>query len=139
MASIFFKTNGDPEKMSTRYAANEGGGFHNVTGGLTGKQAQEAGRTHVNLGTNTINQTDHMEREFKRMADPVAKALHKASPTKAQFEYGRPSHWNLDEATTATFTADRPHGIPVGSRESFKGGEVEAINNTQVKAYIRIK
>lgn len=96
------------------------------------------GRTHISLGTNVINQTDHLEREFKRMADPVGKALGKVSPTGARFNYGQPSSWNLRESTETVFTANKAHGMPVGWRETFGGGDVEVINATQVKAYIRI-
>lgn len=123
----------------------EGGVSDDADIGLTNRMFQEDhaaklkaqgrgnGRTHVSLGTNTINQTDHMEREFREMAEPVAKALHKTSPTRAHFEYGRPSHWNLNEMTTTTFTADKPHGMPTGYRESVRGGVIEVTSNREVK------
>ena len=102
------------------------------------QQASGNGRTHISLGTNVINQTDHLEREFKKMADPVGKALGRVSPTGARFNYGQPSSWNLREATETLFTANKAHGMPVGWRERFSGGDVEVISETQVKAYIRI-
>lgn len=131
MASIFFD-----QKMSSRYT-HQGDTFHHVEGGNNGKKVQARGkgngRTHVNLGTNEINQTDHLAQKFQQKAQAVADALHKVSPTKANFTHGQPNGWNLDNMTSATFTADRPHGIPVGHKHSFKGGEVEAINNTQAR------
>lgn len=95
--------------------------------------SEKRGFRWFSLGTNTINQTDHMEREFREMAEPVAKALHNTSPTRARFEYGRPSHWNLNEMTTTTFTADKPHGMPTGYRESVRGGVIEVTSNRTVK------
>ena len=103
------------------------------------QQGRGNGRTHINIGTSAINQTDHLAQKFQQKAQPVANALHKASPTKANFNYGQPSSWNLDNMSSATFTADRPHGFPVGHRDSFKGGEVESINDKQVRVYIHIK
>lgn len=97
---------------------------------MKARQARGNGRTHVNIGTSKIDQTDNLDAIIRQHAQPDADKLHRLSPTRANFRDVQPSSWNIEKIKHITFTADRDHGFPTG-----RAGKVEVLDNYRVRIH----
>ena len=123
MASIFFD-----QKMSTRYADNEGGGFHNVTNGLNGKeptqQARGNGRIHSQVTRSDNRQMTEQEQAIAAMCNILDR-----TPTGARVISGEP-HRRLFGSNYIEVTYNKPHGLNDGQ---FEGMNVTRVNDWTIR------